>query len=146
MEIMMRGRPAKGRKTKRKAKSGTKAAKSSRTRSTKSKKASKSRKTSKAAAKRTTGRKRTAPARKKASRKTTAQRSARGRRREDVLGEGNYTASREFRRDQTQFVMRNEDNIPEMGQQAARALDGSEGNELRKAEESARSHSAGDKD
>jgi hypothetical protein len=142
----MRGRPAKGRKTKSKAKSRTKAAKSARARSTKSKKASKSRKTSKAAAKRTTGHKRTAPARKKASRKATAQRPARLRRREDVLGEGNYTASREFRRGQTQFVRRNKDKIPEMGQQAANALEGTEGDELRQAEESARSHAAGGED
>lgn len=63
-----------------------------------------------------------------------------------VFGEGNYTASREFRRDQTQFVRRNRDKIPEMGQRAATALEGEEGSELKQAEENARSHAAGEED
>jgi hypothetical protein len=152
MESKMRGRPVKGRK----AKSRTKAAKTTRGRSSKSKKApkkkapkkkaSKSRKTSKAVAKRTTtARKRAAPARKKAGRKTGSRTSGRGRVRKEVLGEGNYTAAREFRREQTQFVRRTKGKIPEMGEQAAAALEGGEGTELlREAEESARSHSAGE--
>jgi hypothetical protein len=41
-------------------------------------------------------------------------------------------------------VRRNKDKIPEMGQRAATALEGDEGNELREAEESARSHAAGE--
>lgn len=134
----MRGRPAKKRKTK----SRSKAAKATRGRISKSKKATKSRKT-KAAAKRKTGRKASARATKKTSRKTTSRSAGRGRQRKEVFGEDNYTASREFRRDQTGFVRRNRDRLPEMGEEAAAALDGSEGNELRQAEDTARSHSFG---
>lgn len=137
----MKGRPARGRKTK----SRSKAAKATRGRSSKSKKATKSRKR-KAAAKRKTGRKASARATKKTSRKTASRRAGRTRQREEVFGEGNYTASREFRRDQTGFVQRNKDRIPELGQEARAALEGSEGNELRQAEETARSHSFGDED
>lgn len=130
----MVGRRAKGRK-----KIGSKAAKTSRGRSSKAKKTSKARKPSKAA-KRKTARKQ-APARKKATRKAASRVSGRGRK--EVLGEGNYTASREFRREETGFVRRNRNRIPELGKQAAEALDGSEGNELRQAEDTARSRSAG---
>jgi hypothetical protein len=142
----MKGRPGKGRKTK----SRSKAAKATRGRSSKSKKASKSRKTSKTAAKRKTARKQAAPGRKKAGRKKASAKTARsktprGRQSGDVLGEGNYTASREFRRQETGFVQRNKDRIAERGEQAAEALERSEGSsELRQAEETARAHSAGD--
>lgn len=131
----MKGRSGKARKTK----GRSKAAKAARGRSSKSKKSSKTRKPAKAAAKRKTGRKQATP-RKKTSRKT----SSRGRARKDIFGEGNYTASREFRRQETGFVQRNRNRIPKMGEQAAEALESDEGRELRQAEETARSHSAGD--
>ncbi|HEY4123189.1 MAG TPA: hypothetical protein VGM36_01165 [Rhizomicrobium sp.] len=78
-----------------------------------------------------------------AARKTTkatpkSRRSS--RRSKDVIGEGNYTASREFRKDQTDFVQRNKSRISKLGKQAERALDGPEGDELRQAEEEGRSH------
>jgi hypothetical protein len=106
----------------------------------------KSRKTSKVAAKRKTGRKRSAPARKKTGRQTTARGRTPARARKEVFGEGNYTASREFRSEQTGFVRRNKNRIPQMGEEAAKALDSSEGEDLRQAEDTARSHSAGDED
>lgn len=138
----MKGRTGKGRKTK----SRSKAAKTARGRSAKSKKASKSRKTSNSRVKRKVGRKQ-APAKKKAARKTGSRASAvRGRARKNVLGEGNYAASREFRQEETSFVRRNRNRIPALGQQAAAALEGIEGNELRQAEATARSHSAGEDD
>jgi hypothetical protein len=130
---MMKGRSAKGRKTKRR----TKAAIAARGRASKSKKVSKARKTTKAAAKRKTAR--LQPARKKTARKTNA-----GRARKEVLGEGNYTAARQFRRKETDFVRRDKDRIPQLGEEAAEALDSSEGNALREAEETARSHAAGE--
>lgn len=137
----MRGRPTQGRKSKKR----TKAAKATPGRSAKSKKTSKSRAASKAAAKRKTRRKQAVPARKKAASRSSV-RSGRGRERKQVFGEGNYTASREFRREQSGFVSRNRNRIPQMGEEAAEALDGSEGNELRRAEDTARSHSAVDED
>ena len=60
----------------------------------------------------------------------------------DVFGEGNYTASREFICDQTNFVKRNRQEIPKLGQEAGEALDGPEGGELREAEQKASSRGA----
>ena len=59
-----------------------------------------------------------------------------------IEGEGSYTASRHFRTAQTDFVRRNRDNIGRMGKDAEAALEGPEGNELRAAENEARSHAA----
>jgi len=128
----------------RKAKSRTKAAKAARGRSAKTSNASKARKTTKAATRKSGG-KRAAPATKKPSRKAAPRASMREQQR-DVFGEGNYAASREFRREQTGFVQRNKARIPQMGERAAKALEGSEGNALRRAEQEARSHSAGDEE
>ncbi|HSM96043.1 MAG TPA: hypothetical protein VLT91_08370 [Rhizomicrobium sp.] len=60
--------------------------------------------------------------------------------RKDVIGEGNYTAAREFRQDEEAFVRANRSRIPEMGRQAEAALEGPEGGELRRAEDEARAH------
>ncbi|MGN6514262.1 MAG: hypothetical protein ACTHLR_00295 [Rhizomicrobium sp.] len=77
----------------------------------------------------------------KAARRTAAKRPARKTRKtRDVTGEGNYTAAREFRKDEENFVRANKARIPEMGKEAERALEGSEGASLRQAEEEARSH------
>jgi hypothetical protein len=61
--------------------------------------------------------------------------------RKEVLGEGNYTASREFRDAETNFVKKNKARIPAMGKAAEKALEGPEGDDLRHAEEEAKSHS-----
>ena len=63
------------------------------------------------------------------------------RHRKEVIGEGNYTASRDFDRAEEKFVKKHKDEIPEMGADAKRALEGKEGDELRTAEERAKSHS-----
>jgi hypothetical protein len=60
---------------------------------------------------------------------------------EDVKGEGNYSASRRFDTEEAKFVERNKQKIPQMGKDAEKALDGPEGDELRKAEDRARAHS-----
>lgn len=61
-------------------------------------------------------------------------------------GEGSYTASRHFRKAQTDFIQRNRDRLGRLGKEAEAALDGSEGDQLRGAELEARSHSAGDEE
>jgi hypothetical protein len=71
---------------------------------------------------------RKAPARKKAVRK-------------EVLGEGNYTASRNFREQETAFVKRNRSRIGKMGKEAEAALEGPEGQDLLAAEAEASGHS-----
>lgn len=59
-----------------------------------------------------------------------------------VQGEGNYEASRKFDADQKAFVDKNREAIPQLAEDAADALDGPEGEELRKAEAEGKSHSA----
>lgn len=51
-----------------------------------------------------------------------------------IVGEGDYAASRSFLKDQSSFVEKNRANIPAMGRDAEKALDGPEGNALRDAE------------
>jgi hypothetical protein len=96
----------------------------------------------KPAARKSTARK--SAARKSAAKKTSAKRSTKRTVRpvrKDVFGEGNYTASREFRDQQTDFVRRNKDRIEPLGEEAEAALEGAEGSELEEAENEARSHS-----
>jgi len=70
------------------------------------------------------------------------EKSAAGRKEDkDIHGEGNYSAARRFREGEEKFVKRNRDNIPEMAKKAEAATKGKSGEELRKAEEQARSHS-----
>lgn len=57
------------------------------------------------------------------------------------IGEGDYEASRSFLKDQSDFVKSHESEISKMGKDAERAMEGSEGNDLRAAEEEAKSHS-----
>ncbi len=63
-----------------------------------------------------------APAKKKAVKK------------KQIVGEGDYAASRAFDKDQANFVKRNKAKIPELGKAAEAALDGPEGDALRAAE------------
>jgi hypothetical protein len=136
----MRGRTGKGRK----AKKRTKSAKSPRGRTVRARTAS--RKAKSPTRKKSLARKKSE--RKSQSRKPAARkaRTSSRRGRKDVLGEGNYTASREFRKDETAFIRRNRDRIPAMGEEAEAALEGNEGAALRPAEDRARSrsHSPGD--
>jgi hypothetical protein len=88
------------------------------------------------------------PARgKKAAKKSTAKRARKPAARKpkparkEVLGEGNYTASRNFRKGETAFVRRNKNRIPKLGKEAEAALEGPEGKDLLAAEEEARGHS-----
>ena len=60
-----------------------------------------------------------------------------------IVGEGDYAASRAFLKEQAGFVQKNKAKIPAMGKQARAALEGSEGPALLAAEAEARSHSKG---
>ena len=51
-----------------------------------------------------------------------------------IQGEGNYDASRKFDADEQAFIEKNRAAIPDLAKDAADALDGPEGDGLRKAE------------
>ena len=55
-----------------------------------------------------------------------------------VEGEGSYTATRNFDKKQQKFVSDHKADIPKMGKAAEAALQGPEGETLRKAEDAAR--------
>jgi len=76
----------------------------------------------------------------KTARKTPRKPAAR-RSRGDVMGEGNYSAARRFRKSETAFVDRNRARIHDMGEAAQTAMKSAEGAELRAAEAEAASHS-----
>jgi len=83
--------------------------------------------------------------RKAAKRKAKANKSAAPRKKKQIMGEGDYQASRSFLKDEADFVKRHSKEIPAMGKDAEAALEGPEGGALRAAEEEARSHNkAGD--
>ena len=81
-----------------------------------------------------------ATAKRPAKKKAVKRAAPKARKSRDVIGEGNYTASRNFRREEETFVRANKSRIPEMGKEAEAALEGSEGPELERAEDEARSH------
>jgi len=76
---------------------------------------------------------RKAPAKKAKAKKAGVKKKA--------VGEGDYTASRSFLKDQSGFVAKNKAKIPDMGKAAEAALDGPEGNALREAEATAAARS-----
>jgi hypothetical protein len=49
-------------------------------------------------------------------------------------GEGSYTATENFDKSEREFVAKHKAEIPKMGKDAEEALDGPEGDELRKAD------------
>ncbi len=104
-------------------------------RTVKAKSGKTARKTQRRAALKKTGRKRALTARsaKKTARKTRAPK--------EIFGEGNYTATRNFDKAERAFVERNKSRIPAMAKDAEKALEGSQGNELREAEAEAASRS-----
>jgi hypothetical protein len=83
---------------------------------------------------------------KPAKRKAPAvKKAAAPRKKKQTVGEGDYQASRNFLKDEAEFVRRHAKEIPALGKEAEAALEGPEGGELRAAEEEARSHNkAGD--
>ncbi len=61
--------------------------------------------------------------------------------RKQIVGEGDYAATRKFDSDQAAFVAKNKANIPNLGKEAETALDGPEGDSLRDAEATAAARS-----
>lgn len=90
--------------------------------------------------------KKKAPARKTTAPKKAvkAKRKAPARKKKQVIGEGDYQASRTFLKDQAGFVKKNKAKIPDLAKQAKAALDGPEGASLRQAEAEAKRHAAPD--
>jgi hypothetical protein len=58
-----------------------------------------------------------------------------GPKKKDVIGEGNYTASRNFREKETNFIDHNRETIARKAKEAEAAIDGPEGAELERARE-----------
>jgi histone H1/5 len=136
---MAKAKKSKARKSKAKKSKAKKAKKSTRraaaasrgkTRKTKAKK-SKARKAKKVARK---------AAKPKAKAKKTVSKAA-PKKKKQIVGEGDYRASRSFLKDEAAFVKRHSAEIPAMGKDAEAALEGPEGGSLRAAEEEALSHS-----
>ena len=85
-----------------------------------------------------------APAKTKKSKKAAAKapaKKAAPKKKKQIVGEGDYAASRKFDKDQAGFVKRNKTKIPAMAKEAEAALDGPEGDALRAAEQEARDRS-----
>jgi len=104
------------------------------------KKKKKAKKASKAVkAKKTPAKKSKAKAAKKAPAKKAKKPAP--KKKKQVVGEGDYAASRKFDKDEAAFVARNKAKIPALGQEAEKALDGPEGDALREAEATAAARS-----
>ncbi len=100
-------------------------------------------KTAKKAAKKasTKSRKSVKAAKKPAARKPAPKATKKAaKKKKQIVGEGDYQASRTFLKDQSDFVKKNKSKIPELAKDAERALDGPEGDTLRQAEAEAASH------
>lgn len=117
--------------------------------SKKAKKAKKAKKTARKAARKAAkkSKKKTVKAARKAAPRKSAKKAApkkavkKAARKKQIVGEGDYQASRTFLKDQSGFVKKNKDRIPELGKQAEAALEGSEGDALREAEATAAARS-----
>jgi hypothetical protein len=125
---------------KRKAKKAKAVRKAKRAPSRKTKaprKAKASAKKAKRPAKKTKAAARKAPARKAPARKAKPP----AKKKKQIVGEGDYAASRAFLKDQSGFVEKNKSAIPAMGKAAEKALEGTEGASLRDAEATAAARS-----
>lgn len=102
----------------------------------KTKKKAPARKAAKKSVKKKKAARKAAPAKaaKKAVKKKKAPKKAKPARKKQIVGEGDYAATRAFDADQAAFVKRNKAEIPKMGKDAEKALDGPEGDALREAE------------
>jgi hypothetical protein len=95
------------------------------------------RKAAKRPAKKAKAAARKAPARKALARKARPA----AKKKKQIMGEGDYAASRAFLKDQSGFVEKNKAAIPAMGKAAENALEGPEGDSLRDAEATAAARS-----
>lgn len=74
---------------------------------------------------------------KKAAPKKAAKNPAKKAKKKQIVGEGDYQASRAFLKDQSGFVKKNKAKIPALGKEAEAALEGPQGDMLREAEATA---------
>jgi hypothetical protein len=118
-------------KKKKKAKKGSKPAKEKKAPTKKAK----AKKVAKPAAKK--AKKATKKSVKAAAKKAPVKKAKKTAKKKQIVGEGDYAASRSFLKDQSSFVEKNKANIAAMGQEAEKALDGPEGASLREAEAAA---------
>jgi hypothetical protein len=114
----------------------------------KSAKPAKAKKVKKASAKKSKAKKAKKPAKKtvkaaakKAPAKKAKAKKAPVKKKKQIVGEGDYAASKSFDKDQSSFVEKNKAKIPAMGLAAEKALEGPEGDSLREAEASAAARS-----
>jgi hypothetical protein len=120
-------------KKKKKAKKAAKPAKAKKAPAKTSKKSVK-----KAAAKKAPAKKAKKPAKKTvkaAAKKAPAKKTP--IKKKQIVGEGDYAATKKFDTDQASFVKKNKAKIPEMGKAAEAALEGPQGDDLRAAEAAA---------
>lgn len=137
---MAKAKKSKAKKAKRAKAKTSKAKKSKTKKAVRRAAAASSRKTKKSKAAKRTASKKAAP--KKAAKKSAKPaKKAAPKKKKQVMGEGDYQASRKFLKEEANFVKRNKAEIPQMGKAAEAALDGPQGSELRAAEEEAKSHS-----
>jgi hypothetical protein len=79
---------------------------------------------------------------KAAARKAPAKKAKKApAKKKQIVGEGDYAATRKFDKAQANFVERNKASIPAMGEAAEKALEGPEGDGLREAEATAAARS-----
>ncbi|HEY4126122.1 MAG TPA: hypothetical protein VGM36_15975 [Rhizomicrobium sp.] len=121
-------------KKKKKARKAAKAAKGKRP-ATKAKKGKKAKKAKKAVVRKASKRKAAKKAKRPAAKKAAKRPAKKARKSKDVIGEGNYTASRNFRQNETSFIRNNRGEIAAKAKEAEAALEGPEGDELRRADE-----------
>ena len=108
----------------------------------KRKKAKKTAKAKRAPAKKSKAKKapkgKTMKAAKAAAKKAPAKKAAKApAKKKQIVGEGDYAASKRFLKDEAGFVKKNKAKIPALGQAAEKALEGPEGDALREAEAAA---------
>jgi hypothetical protein len=127
-------------KKKKKAKKATRAAKAKRSPAKKSKAKKAARRPAKKAPKK--AKKPAKKAVKAAAKKPPAKKARKApAKKKQIMGEGDYAATRKFDKDQAGFVEKNKASIPAMGQAAEKALEGPEGASLRDAEATAAARS-----
>lgn len=78
---------------------------------------------------------------KKAAPRKAAKKPAKKAKKKQIVGEGDYQASRAFLKDQSSFVKKNKAKIPALGKEAEAALEGPQGDMLREAEATAAARS-----
>ena len=105
--------------------------------SKKAKKAKKTKKTTRKAGKTKKPAKKSKKTVKAAKRPAPKKAAKKAKKKKQIVGEGDYQASRTFLKDQSSFVKKNKAKIPALGKEAEAALEGPQGDMLREAEAAA---------